>query len=366
MEHITKKEKIGLGSVENATGGSMQRIQCVRCVLDKSASEITFDSKGICNFCHQAQKALSEVDIREWGQIFTEIIKQKGKYNCIIGLSGGLDSSYSLLKIVEKGMLRPLCFTIDNGWNDPKADENIMRLVEGLKVPFYRLNIDLEKFKELQACFLKAGVINAEIPSDHVIIATAYQLAEEYGVKYIISGGNLASESIMPYSWSYHARDLVHIKAIYKKFAGKVLKGLPTMSLLKFNYYKWIKRIKVVNILDYYDYNLEEAKKELTTKFGWQEYGEKHEESVWTKWFQNFYLFEKFAIDKRKAHYSSLINSGQMTRDEALFRLTANPVYPELGIEKKVLAYPKHDHHRYPTDEKLFNFISKIVKICRF
>lgn len=340
--------------------------QCNFCVMDGSAKEITFDPEGRCNFCHQAKWALSEIDAGDLMPILLDM-KKKGKgklYDCIIGLSGGVDSSTVLKDIIQYGV-RPLCFTVDNGWNDPIADENIMRLVEGLKVPFYRRTIDLDKFKELQAAFFKAGVINVEIPTDHLITATAYELAAEYGVKYLISGGNLATESIMPYSWSYPARDLRHIRAIYQKFTGKKLTGLPTMSLLKFNYYKWIKGIKVVNFLDYFDYNREQAIRELEKEHKWKNYGEKHEESVFTKWFQNWYLFEKFGIDKRKAHYSSLIVSQQMTRDEALFKLTANPVYPSLGIEPKVLAYPKHDHHDYPTDEKLFNFISKIVKTFR-
>ena len=337
--------------------------QCKKCVMDGSASEITF-KEGTCNFCDQAQKAIGEICIGDWMKIKLNILKQKKKYDCVIGLSGGIDSSMALVHLIEQG-LKPLCFTVDNGWNDPIADENIMRLVEGLKVPFYRRTINLKIFKELQATFLQAGVINVEIPSDHLIIATAYEIANQYGIKYIISGGNVATESIMPYSWSYPARDLRHIKAIYKRFTNKKLKDLPVMSLFKFNWYKWIRRVKVVNLLDYFDYNRAEAIKELQSKFGWKDYGEKHEESIWTKWFQNFYLFEKFGIDKRKAHYSSLINSGQMTREEALFRLQANPVYPELGIENRILKYPKHDHHDYPTDEKLFNFISKLVKFFR-
>lgn len=349
--------------------------------MDKSAEEIIFDSEGVCNFCEQAQKALKEIEEGKtciFG-LLNEIRKSgKGKkYDVIIGLSGGIDSATALDICVKEG-LRPLCFSVDNGWNDPVADENIMKIVEGMnleqsklserhqvRIPFFRYNIDLGKFKELQACFIQAGVINVEIPSDHVIISTAFDMAYKYGIKYIISGGNVATESIMPYSWSYPARDLKHIKAIYKKFEGKRLTGLPTMSLLKFNYYKWIKRIKVINILDYFDYNRANAIKELEQKFGWKDYGEKHEESVFTKWFQNFYLFEKFGIDKRKAHYSSLINSSQMTREEALEKLTACPIYPKLGLESRIMKYPKHDHHDYPTDEKFFNFISRIVKAFR-
>lgn len=347
---------------------SSDQTQCVQCVMDKSAKEITFDEKGVCNFCRQAEKALKEI---EEGKVcimgLLKKIKHSGKlkkYDCLIGLSGGIDSSSALEVILNEG-LRPLCFSVDNGWNDPVADENIMKLVEGFKVPFFRCTIDLEKFKKLQATFLQAGVINAEIPSDHLITATAFQIANEYNIKYIISGGNVVTESIMPYSWSFPARDLKHIKAIFKRFAGKSLKGLPTMSLAQFNYYKWIKRIKIINILDYYDYNKASSIKLLEQKVSWKDYGEKHEESIWTKWFQNFYLFEKFAIDKRKAHYSSLINSGQMSRQEALDQLTASPIFPKLGIESRVLQYEKHDHHDYPTDEKLFSFLSKIVKFFR-
>ena len=166
--------------------------QCKKCVLDGSAKEIFYDKDGVCNFCGYAQKALDEIDSGDWQKILIDIKKQgKGKkYDVIIGLSGGIDSSTALQTIVNEG-LRPLCFTIDNGWNDPIADENIMRLVEGLKVPFYRYIIDLPKFKELQASFLKAGLINIEIPSDHIIISSAFDLANKYRVKYIISGAML-------------------------------------------------------------------------------------------------------------------------------------------------------------------------------
>lgn len=334
--------------------------------MDGSAPELKLDAQGICNFCYSAKKDLESClnEREKLADVLDMIIADGKKYDVLIGLSGGVDSSTALVKAVSLG-LRPLCFSIDNGWNDPRADENIMRLVETLKVPFYRYTIDLEKFKELQSTFFKAGVINVEIPTDHILMAASYEMAAKYGIKWIISGGNVATESIMPASWSYTARDLRHIKAIYRKFAGKKLKGLPLCGLWKFNWYKWVKKIKTVYLLDFLDYNREESIEMLKKDFGYRPYGEKHCESIFTSWFQNFYLYEKFGIDKRKAHFSSMIASGQMTRAKAEELLAYRPVYPELGIEKRIMQYPKRNHRDYPTDEKVFNAISKVVKFIR-
>jgi tRNA(Ile)-lysidine synthase TilS/MesJ len=326
--------------------------------MDTTAEEITFDDKGVCSFCKIAQKELEGLKTLP---PFHDI---KGKeYDCLIGLSGGADSSTVLHEAVKRG-LRPLCFSVDNGWNDPKADENIMRMVEKLRVPFFRYTINLDKFKELQAAFLKAGQKNIEIPTDHVLMATTYELASKYNIKWILSGGNVASESIMPASWGYNARDLTHIKSIFKWAFGKRLKGLPTCGLLKWNWYKWVKGINVIYPLDYWNYNRAESIKTLEKEYGWKDYHEKHCESIFTWWFQNYYLFEKFGIDKRKAHLSSLINSGQMSRWEALNILTENPIYPKLGIENMV-NYPYRPYTDFKTDEKLFNAISRIIRFIR-
>ena len=333
--------------------------------MDGTDPDLILDENGVCNHCHSAQKALKDAEA-EKPNLNERInkIKNSDKYDVLIGLSGGVDSSLALVKAVELG-LRPLCFSIDNGWNDPKADENIMRLVEGLKVPFYRYTIDVDKFRELQGAFIQAGLINLEIPTDHILMASAYEMAHKYGIKYIISGGNVATESVMPAQWSYTARDLVHIKDVYKEITGETLKGIPMCSLLKFNFYKWIRKIRTFYLLDYYDYNREDAQKLLEEKYGWKAYGEKHEESVFTKWFQNFYLFQKFGIDKRKAHYSSLVNSGQMTRQEAMFKLTASPIYPELGLEGRVMGYKKHEHKDFKTDEKIWRFLTILIRQLR-
>ena len=332
----------------------MEYVVCKTCVMDNTAKEFVKTETG-CNFCDTAGQSLKDIekDKLKLPDFITDIKRQKGQYDCLIGMSGGVDSSYLLHKAVEMG-LKPLCFSVDNGWNDPKADENIMRLVETLKVPFYRYTIDLKKFKDLQASFITAGQRNLEIPTDHILMATTYDMANKYGIKWILSGGNVATESIMPASWGYNARDLVHIKDVY----GKSLKGLPTLSLLKWNYYRWVKKIKIFYLLDYLTYNREEAIKILSDKYGYIPYGDKHGESEFTKWFQNFYLYEKFGIDKRKAHYSSLIVSGQMTRKEALERLNETLYYPKLGIENRVLNYKEKTG--FKTDN--YNLVAKIIK----
>ena len=341
----------------------MSLIFCKKCVMDGTAKEITLDKDGVCNFCHQAQKSLTDIEKEKqnYPKRIKEIKKSGGKYDCLIGLSGGVDSSTALHYLVQLG-LRPLCYSIDNGYNDPKADENIMRLVETLKVPFFRYTINLQLFRELQGAFLKAGVPNIEIPTDHLLMASSLELASKYGIKWIISGGNVATESIMPESWGYNARDLIHIKDIYKKVTGKTLLGLPLCGIWKWNYYRWVKGIKTFYLLDYIDYNRKKSEQMLIEKYGFQSTGEKHEESIFTRWFQNYYLYQKFGIDKRKAHYSSLINSGQMTRKETMELLKTRPVYPELGIEARVMKYPRREHEDFKMD-KWYPRIAKLVKL---
>ena len=283
----------------------------------------------------------------------------KSNYDILVGLSGGVDSSYALVKAVELG-LRPLCFSIDTGYNKPDADENIMKLVEGLKVPFIRYTIDLKNFHAMQGAFMRAGVPNIEIPTDHVLMAASYELAAKYGIKTILSGGNVATESIMPPSWGYSARDLRHIKSIYK---GSY-KGLPTCGILKWNWYRWVRKIKVFYLLDYLNYNRAEAEKFLGEKYGFVSTGGKHEENYFTWWHMNYWLFELRCIDKRKAHLSSLIVSGQMTRDEALAELEKSPVYPKLGIEEKAKKYKHRSHEEFPMDP-WYNRIANFIRLWK-
>jgi len=319
--------------------------------MDSTAKEFKRTDSG-CNFCDQAKKSLAEIELEKKNLLKVLKSIKGGKYDCLIGLSGGVDSSTVLHYAVKYG-LKPLCYSVDNGYNDPRADENILRMVEKLRVPFYRYTIDIKKFQKLQQCFVESGTPNIEIPTDHILMATTYEMASKYGIKWVLSGGNVATESIMPPSWGYNARDLVHIKDIYRKFSGEGLKGLPTCGLLKFNYYKWIKRINLVYLLDYLDYNREESIKMLEREYGYKPYGEKHCESKFTKWFQEEYL-PQMGIDKNKAHYSSLINSGQMTREEALKLLK-----PINKIKEPV------DYKKFKNDEKLWNFLGNTIRTLK-
>ncbi len=336
--------------------------------MNESDPEISFDEKGICNHCRQyidyEKKRILEKQNLQW--IYHSMRRSgKGKkYDCLLGLSGGVDSSLCLYYLVENG-IRPLCFSVDNGWNTPESDENIMRLVEGMKVPFYRYVLDLKVFKELQEAFIESGTTNIEIPTDHVLTAASYEIANKYGIKHIISGGNWSTESIMPQSWGYQPRDLTFINTIYKEFIGKKLKGLPTFSLVQYLINRFIKKVKVINLLDYYEYNRQEAKNLLNEKYGYKDYGEKHCENVFTKWFQNYWLPYLHGIDKRYAHYSSLINSGQMKRDEASVKIQEPLEFPKIDIGRIVDGlysgyFTRRSYKDFKNSEYWWNKLSNI------
>lgn len=294
--------------------------------MDTSDPAISFDEAGVCNHCKSAdtmeKKRLYEKAELPW--VLDNIRKDgRGKeYDVLIGLSGGVDSSMALHHLVEQG-LRPLCFSVDNGWNTKEADENVMRLVEGLKVPFFRYVVDLKAFKELQVAFVRSGTTNIEIPTDHILMAVTYEMAQRHKLTWIISGGNVATESIMPKAWGHNARDLGFIRSVYTTFfpKGRALKTLPLIGILGYLRARFLSGIKIVNLLDYYEYDRDAAVQLLSDRYGYRPYGEKHGESVFTKWFQNYYLPVKWGYDKRRPHLSSLIASGQMTRDKAVIAL---------------------------------------------
>jgi len=315
---------------------------CTKCVMDTSDAQITFDSKGVCSHCSNYENNLSQYWLRdERGQKkLDELVghlkerNSSSDYDCIIGLSGGVDSSFLLLKAVEWG-LKPLAVHVDAGWNSELAVKNIENLVKHCNVDLVTHVVNWSEIKDLQLSFLKSGVANQDIPQDHCFTAAVYKTAKQYGVKDLLSGSNLSTECILPTSWGYNAMDLNHIKSIHKKFGSVKLKTYPTLNLFEYYiYYPRILKIRSHKPLDLIDYSKEEAMKELQAS-GWQYYGGKHFESRFTKFFQSYYLVERFGYDKRKAHLSSLIVTGQMNRDEALEELS-KPVYKASHVDEDI------------------------------
>ena len=311
---------------------------CSRCVMDTSDPEIVFDENGVCDHCRKFDEVTSkrwypnEEGDRLWNGKLDEI-KAEGKgrdYDCIIGLSGGVDSSYLALKAKDWG-LRPLVVHVDAGWNSELAVSNIECIVKACNYDLHTIVIDWPEMRDLQIAFLKSGVANQDVPQDHAFFANLYEYATNNRVKYILSGGNIATESIFPASWHGDAMDAINLKAIYKLFGSRLLKRYRTISFLDYYFtYPFVHGMRTVRPLNFMPFSKEAAIAELETT-GWRPYGRKHGESRFTKLFQNHYLPEKFGFDKRRPHYASLIVSGQMTRDEALQAL-AEPLYASADL----------------------------------
>ncbi|MES2778075.1 MAG: N-acetyl sugar amidotransferase [Bacteroidota bacterium] len=325
---------------DNSTSISRPGYQvCTNCVLDTSEPTISFDEQGVCNFCRQyktkdEQTSMSKEQKQQKLQAAINTIKQKGagkQYDCIIGLSGGVDSSYVAWLVKHHG-LRPLAVHFDNGWNAELAVHNIEHICKKLDIDLYTHVVDWEEFRDLQLAFLKSGVANAEIPTDHGIFAILYHLARKYHVKYIIDGVNDATESNISLTiggWNY--ADLVQLNAIYKRFGTGKLKTYPRMGLLQKFINRKILKINQFSILNYIDYNKAAVKQFLQKELGWRDYGGKHFESTFTKWHQAVYLPQRFGFDKRRLHLSDLILAGQITRDEAIEELK-NPALSAAAI----------------------------------
>ncbi len=323
---------------------------CTKCIMDTTDIEIQFDKNSRCNHCRKYdERAQKELHLDAGGQKklnqLVNEIKNKGKnkeYNCIIGLSGGADSTTVAYIVKKKLGLRPLAITVNNGWNSELAEKNIENLVKKLNIDLYTHVLNWEEFKDVQLSFLKASVANCEAPTDQAIISLLYHTAAKRGIPYIISGGNLVTEAIMPKSWGYCARDWKQIKSIHKKFGRIKLRSFPHLTLFDWGYYTFIKGIKFIPILNYFAYVKKDAKQLIEKELCWKDYGAKHFESVYTRFFQAYILPKKFGFDKRRAHLSTLICSGQISREEALEEMKAPP-YPSQDMmeEDKRLALKK-------------------------
>lgn len=317
-----------------STSESKQTI-CTRCIMDTSDPDITFDEHGVCNHCHRYDQELpkrvfhGQEGARRLKQLVDKI-KEAGKnreYDCIIGVSGGVDSTYVAYLTKQLG-LRPLAVHFDNGWNSELAVSNIEKTLDKLGIDLYTYVMDWPVFKNLQLSFLKASTPDGEIPTDHAINALLFQEASKRNIKYIISGMNFATESMSVPAWSYGHSDWKYIKAVHKLFGTSDLKKFPHFTFV--DLFKWniLQRIQVVSVLNYIEYNKEEAMDILKNQLGWVYYGGKHYESVYTRFYQGYILPEKFSIDKRRGHLSDLIRSGQINREKALEEIN-KPGYPE-------------------------------------
>ncbi len=322
---------------------------CQRCVMDSIATpEISFDENGYCNFCNEYIEKTSKFTYngKESDQKLKDIvnkIKKYGKnnqYDCLIGISGGVDSCYTAY-LAKKYNLRALLVHMDNGWDTENSLRNIENTVKILGFDYINYKLDWDEFRDLQLSFLKASVPEIETPTDMAILAVNRKIANEHNIKYIISGGNYVTEGILPKSWHYNVKDYKYIKSIHKQYGEKDLKNFPIFDYRKEIYYKFIKGIRIIYILNYIKYNPNEAMKTLQEELDWQNYNWKHYESLYTQFVQKYILPAKFNIDYRKATLSTMICSGLITRDEALEILKEKPYTQEYVDELKPIICKK-------------------------
>lgn len=316
---------------------------CTRCVLDTTAEDIWFDENGECKYCkiHDAMEErfpLNENSERRLQELVEEIkvAGKNKKHDCIVGVSGGRDSTYSLYTAVKLG-LRPLAVHFDNGWNSEIAVSNIKNATSKLGADLHTVVADWEEFKDLQIAFLRASVPDAEVPTDYAIYSVLYKVADEEGIKYIINGHSFRTEGTSPISWTY--MDGRYIRAIHNQFGRlKKIKSFPLMTLSELLYFIFLKRIKEIRLMEYIDYRKKEVDKILEKELSWRYYGGHHHESVYTEFFQSYLLPKKFKIDKRKTENSALIRSGQMSRQEALKEIQSTAYEHEQEIVEYTLS----------------------------
>jgi N-acetyl sugar amidotransferase len=353
---------------------------CKECILDHTATDLGIDEHGVCHFCREYRdvKATLEKNLEESEDYFRALREQlgqaqQGKYDSIIGLSGGVDSSYVALLANRMG-LNPLLVHFDNGWNSETAVSNIKKISNSCSFDLDTYVIDWPEFRDLQRSFIQASVVDIEMLTDHAIIAALFRLAKKHNVKYVLSGTNQATEFGLPRSWIWNKLDWVNIKAIHSKFGELKLKTFPRLPTWRYIAMRRLGLgIQFLSPLDHIEYRKSKAIDELQTEFDWQYYGGKHYESVFTKFYQAHILPNKFNIDKRKAHLSSLVRNGEMSRDEALKELKS-PLYDQEQLENdmtfvlKKLGFSRQEfeqimrevpvpHRNYGTDETQFEIV---------
>jgi N-acetyl sugar amidotransferase len=365
----------------------MKEIQnCKRCLIDSTIPGTEINAQGLCNYCEEFDSKIENYQFtyeegkKNIDNLFAKVKSGRSAsgYDSIIGLSGGVDSSYVALLAKEYG-LNPLCIHFDNGWNSELAVSNIHSIVNKCGFDLNTYVIDWEEFRDLQRSFLRAGVVDLELLSDHAIFASLYKIRKQFNIKYILSGTNFITEHGMPMEWIWHKTDLTNIKSIQKKFGQIKIKSFPTI-----NSFKWVlsrhfglfgEFLEPLNIINYKKFD---AINELTEKLGWRSYGEKHQESIITRFYQGYILPVKFNIDKRIIHYSALIRSGEMKKNDAIQALKKSPyeesliqsdkeyVCKKLGFSisefDDLMSQKPVDHSFYGTDRRVFNLLARIYK----
>ena len=362
---------------------------CTNCVMNTSDSRISFDKNGVCDHCIDFYKNVLpnwHTDQRGKNQLqkVVEKIKKEGKgkeFDCILGMSGGVDSSYMLHLAVKEFGLRPLVFHVDGGWNSELAVHNIQVMVDKLCLDLYTEVINWEEMKDFQLAFFKSGVPHLDIPQDHAFVATLYNFADKYNIKYILNGGNISTECVRnPMEWLYYGTDMAQLKDITKKFGAIKMNTYPFSPIFRHKFYlRYIRNIQVVKLLNYRPYIKAHALHILAKEYDWKPYPQKHFESRFTKFYEGYWLPERFGFDTRRVQYSSLILTKQMTRGEALEKLK-NPAYnPEtiedefnyiatkLGITpiqlRQYFEMPKKFYWDYKNNESMFKNGAKILKM---
>ncbi|AVK08145.1 MULTISPECIES: N-acetyl sugar amidotransferase [Pseudomonas aeruginosa group] len=306
---------------------------CTRCIMDTSDPHIHFDQQGVCEYCQNFDEAIKpnwhtdkhgEAELKR----LAEVIKRDGKgrdFDCIIGLSGGLDSSYVSYVAKEKMGLRPLLFHVDAGWNTDQAVGNIEKLVDGLGLDLYTEVINWEEMKDLQVAFLKSQISDQDLPQDAAFFSALYKFARAHKIKYVLTGGNFSTECCRePEEWGgYPGIDKRLFKDIHKRFGTRTLKTFPIVDILAYKiYYRYVLGMQVIRPLNLLPYVKKDAEETLQRLYGWQSFQHKHHESRFTRFYEDYWLPRKFGYEKRRAHFSSLIMTGQMTREEALERIS--------------------------------------------
>ena len=368
---------------------NQELVVCKRCVMDTSDSKIIFDSNGVCDHCNTFDKEIkpkwdfSETGLNQFHKKVLEIKKasKNNEHDCIIGMSGGIDSSYLVYAAKEIFNLNPLVFHVDAGWNSQIAVNNIQRLVDVLDLDLYTEVINWEEMKDLQKSFFKSGVPHIDTPQDHAFFATMYKFALKHNIKYILTGANYSTECIRnPIEWMYYQSDSIQIRDIHNRFGSKKLSSFPLTSILKHKIWlPYFKGIKVERPLNFIPYKKSEAKKLLIDKFGWQPYPQKHFESRFTKSYESFWLPKRFGYDVRKVQFSSLIMTGQMSRDDALEELK-KPTYDVKEIEREIeficnkleisredfdsyINLPKKTYQDYKNQREIYYIGAKLLKL---